>query len=174
MFVRILMLGATMIAAACGGTRAPVAVPGAPGITIPRNDDDQLDRRWSNWQIVPPAAEAAACTSRFSDPPSAVVTGDWNGDGMIDLAFQVSTPAGRRVVAAFGRLDDEYVLSDVTATPDAAGVLGVERKAGAYRQQPDGATFFYSLDTIAFGACTQPEMAYFWTGTVFEGRAVYD
>jgi hypothetical protein len=24
------------------------------------------------------------------------------------------------------------------------------------------------------GACSQPEMAYFWTGTRFEGREVYE
>jgi hypothetical protein len=174
MFVRILMFGATLALASCGAGRGSVEVPGAPGVTIPGRVAARLDARWSGWQIVPPGPEAAACTTRFDEPASAVVTGDWNGDGAPDLAFQIATPDGRRVVAAFQRLDGEYLVEEVTTAPAPGGVLGVERKAGAYRHQADGVEFYYGLDTIAFGACSQPEMAYFWTGTRFEGREVYE
>jgi hypothetical protein len=174
MLMRIVMLGAAILTAACAGSRGTVAVPGVPGATIPRAVASALSDRWDDWQIVAPGAEAAACASRFSDPPAAVATGDWNGDGTADLAFQITAPDGRRVVAAFARLDGEYVVSEVTPVPDAGGVLGVERRAGSYRHQADGAVYYFSLDTLAFGACNQPEMAYFWTGTAFEGRAVFE
>lgn len=174
MLMRIVMLGAAALAAACGGARGPVSVPGVPGVTIPRAVARALSDRWNDWQMIAPGAEAAQCATRFSDPPAAVATGDWNGDGATDLALQIAAPDGRRVVAAFARLDGEYLVAEVTAVPDTGGVLGVERKAGAYRHQADGVVFYYGLDTIAFGACTQPEMAYFWNGTTFEGRAVFE
>jgi hypothetical protein len=151
-----------------------VSVPGVPGVTIPRAVASAVSARWDDWQIVAPGAEAAQCASRFSDPPSAVATGDWNGDGTTDLAFQITAPDGQRIVAAFARLDGEYLVFEVTPVPDSGGVLGVERKAGPYRHQADGVVHYYSLDTIAFGACTQPEMAYFWNGTTFDARAVFD
>jgi hypothetical protein len=174
MTVRILLAVVATTLSACG-SRGPVAIPGAPDLMIPGAVAQQLDQRWSGWQVVPAApAEASACRSRFSEPSSTVVTGDWNGDGTTDLAFQIATSDGRRVVAVFERLDGEYLIAEVTAAPDTSGVLGVERKASAYRTQPDGVTFYYGLDTIAFGACAEPERAYFWTGTTFEGRTVYE
>ena len=174
MLMRIVMLGAVVLMAACSGGRGAVSVPGVPGVTIPRAVASAVSDRWDDWQIVAPGAEAAQCASRFSDPPSAVATGDWNGDGTTDLAFQIAAPDGRRIVAAFARLDGEYLVFEVTPVPDTGGVLGVERKAGPYRHQADGVVHYYSLDTIAFGACNQPETAYFWNGTTFDGRAVFE
>ncbi len=174
MLMRIVILGAAVLTAACAGGRGPVSVPGVPGVTIPRAVAAAVSERWDDWQIVAPGTEAAQCASRFSDPPSAVATGDWNGDGTTDLAFQIVASDGRRVVAAFARLDGEYLVSEVTPVPDTGGVLGVERKASAYRHQSDGVVFYFSLDTIAFGACDRPEMAYFWNGTTFDGRAVFE
>ena len=174
MTVRIVLVVVATILSACG-SRGPVAVPGAPDVMIPAPVAEQLNRRWSGWQIVPAApADAAACQSRFSEPSGTVVTGDWNGDGTTDLAFQIATSDGRRVIAAFERLDGEYLVADVTEAPATGGVLGVERKASAYRTQPDGVAFYFGLDTIAFGSCAEPERAYFWTGTAFEGRSVYE
>ncbi len=174
MLMRIVMLGAAVLASACAGSRGAVSLPGVPGVTIPRGVASALSARWDDWQIVAPGAEATQCASRFTEPPSAVATGDWNGDGTADLAFQIATPDGRRVVAAFARLDGEYLVVEVTPVADTGGVLGVERRSGAYRHQSEGLVFYYSLDTIAFGACDQPEMVYFWTGESFDGRAVFE
>lgn len=174
MLMRIVMLGTAVLTVACAGGRGSVSVSSVPGVTIPRAVAQALSDRWDDWQVVAPGAEAAPCAGRFSDPPSAVATGDWNGDGTTDLAVQIAASDGRRVVAAFARLDGEYHIAEVTPVPDTGGVLGVERRAGAYRHQADGAVFYYGLDTIAFGACNQPEMAYFWTGTSFDGRAVFE
>ena len=174
MRVRIPMLALAIAAVGCAGARAPVPVAGAPGVTIPSVVKNALDAQWGGWQIVTPGAEAAPCASRFDRPPVAVATGDWNGDGTDDLAFQIAAPDGRRIVVAFARLDGAYVLREVSAVQDAGGVLGVKRRARSYRQQADGIEFFYSLDTLAFGPCDQPETVYFWNGTAFEGRRVFD
>ncbi len=173
MRMRIVMLGAAVLTAACASSRGPVSVPGVPGVTIPRAVARALSDRWDDWRIVAPGADAAQCASRFSDPPAAVASGDWNGDGSADLAFHITSADGPRVVAAFARLDGAYLLAEVAAAPGSGGVLGVKRKAGAYRHEADGLVFYYSLDTIAFGACNQPEMVYFWNGTGFDGRTVF-
>ena len=174
MHMRVAILGMAVMMAACGGRQGSVTVPGLPGVAIPRAVAAQLASRFGDWQIVGPGTEAAPCASRFTEPPGPIATGDFNGDGTTDVALQVSAGDGRHVVAAFARLDGEYVLADVTAAPDAGGVLGVERKAGPFRYDADGLIFYYSLDTISFGPCGQPQMAYFWGGTSFQGRPVFD
>ncbi len=175
--VRLLLLSLAIAVAACtGARREAVPVVGAPGVTIPAAVARLLNSSWKGWQIVaPPAAEAAACSSRFDSPPAAVVTGDWNGDAAADLAFEISGLAGRRVVAALARLDGEYQVYEVIAVPESGGgVLGIEGQGGRYRGQPGGVDLYYGLDTIAFGPCSQPETAYFWTGSKFEARRVFD
>ncbi len=174
MQMRFAILGMAVVMAACGGGRGPVTVPGLTGVAIPRAVAAQLSDRFGTWQIVGPGAEAAQCASRFSDPPGPIASGDFNGDGATDIAFQVAANGARHVVAAFARLDGEYVLAEVTAAPEAGGVLGVERKAAPYRHDADGLVFYYSLDTISFGPCGQPQMAYFWGGTSFQARPVFE
>lgn len=166
------MLGLALAVAGCAGARAPVPVDGAPGVTIPAAVKDALNARWDDWQIVPPAADAAACASRFDSPPAAVATGDWNGDGTVDVAFQISSPEGRRIVAALQRIDG-YTLTEVSPVKEADGVLGVKRRGKSYRQDDKGIEHFYSLNTLAFGPCNQPETAYFWNGSGFDARQVF-
>jgi hypothetical protein len=172
MIGRILMLTVAVGAAACGSATAPVSVPGPPGLMLPAGLKEALDNRWPQWEIVPPA-DAAACGTRFDRPPAAIITTDLNGDATEDFAFQIASPDGRHVVAALARIDQEYDILEVATGTDASAVLGVKRRGRSYRQQAEGVEHFFSLDTLAFGPCNQPETAYLWTGTAFQTTRVY-
>ncbi len=173
MFVRIGLVGLAIAGAACGGARGPVEIAGTPGVTIPAALKRALDSTWRGWQVVTPPADVSACATRYDQPPAPVTSADFNGDGIGDFALQIATPEGRHVVAGLARIDGEYDVRAISAVDDAAGVLGIKRRGSAYRTQADGLAHFYGLDTLAFGACSQPETAYFWTGTGFEGNRVY-
>jgi len=170
---RILILNLAVLVGACAHASDPVAVPGAAGLTLPGGVKEALDARWRGWEIVPPPADTTACAKRFDRPPAAIITTDLNGDATEDFAFQITSPEGRRVVAALGRIDHRYEILEVATGTDASAVLGVKRRGRSYREQAEGVEYFFNLDTLAFGPCAQPETAYPWNGTAFEAVHVF-
>ena len=172
MNVSVKLLGCTALAclvAACGGA-ARVELPGVPGSTISRSAVRALDANWPD--VVLGTSISAVCPNATGAPPVAV-TGDFNGDGVEDVALWVTSRGTTRLVALIARLGGEYTATqigdDAVAT---AGALEVAARGSSYELATLSLDFYFGTDTVILRACDQTKTAYFWMGDSFQPSAL--
>lgn len=157
------------LVAACGGAGS-VELPGVPGNTISRGALSALDAKWPDVELG--TSISAVCPNSTGAPPVAV-NGDFNGDGVEDLALWVTSRGTTRLVALIARLDGEYSASqvgdDAVAT---AGALEVAPRGSRYELTTLSLDFYFGTDTIVLRGCDQTTTAYLWTGESFQPSAL--
>jgi hypothetical protein len=149
----------------CGGasSRAPLE---APGITAPPSAlRDFVADRWPRGQI---AAATAPCVPSATP---AFVSGDFNGDGLTDIAARVSTPEGAHLVHAIARLGD-FAFYAVPLDGDlATGQLGLRKRGEKYLPE-SGVSDYLGADTPTVTPCGQQPTAFFSTGSGIDPRRI--
>ncbi len=133
----------------------------------------QLARdKWKTADLVktPPSPQ---CQSGTPASANGVVSGDFNGDGAVDVAAQVSTPDGVHLVAAIVRTDEDQLV-DVTKVSESGTQLAVSVKGGRYFKPKSQFDFYYGTDTLTLADCGPVHSAYVWDGTGFDMMSVAD
>jgi hypothetical protein len=169
---RQVVTGMVVMAACSTLAWAQTAQP-ASGVELPKAARKLVDQQWKNWTLVDVAAAGnAACLQGLDGQSPSLVSGDFNGDGAVDYALQVSTSNGVHLVALIQRLHD-YDLHDVaTLGASPPSVLRVERRGTPYHTSSSFIARYFGNDTISVTACGGDRTAYFWTGSGFTATVI--
>ena len=102
--------------------------------------------------------------------------GDFNGDSIEDVILWTASADGQpRLVAAIGRIGDEYVAVEVgREAPSPVGSLEIGRRGAVYRPANSVSDHFFGQDTLVERGCDQGRTAYFWTGDAFRADKLAD
>lgn len=166
--VRGLVLGLTLVVGACR-TGAPVTLPGAAGLSVPRGLVGAVETAW-------PGAELGVSTSAVcpgtSGAPTAGIAGDFNGDNMADLAFWIARDGRPHLVVGLARLEGEYDVVDAGVPLEGpVGQLELGRRGATYRGA-GGVDEFFGMDTLIRRGCDGARTVLTWTGTGFRAQAI--
>jgi hypothetical protein len=146
---------------------ASVAAQKADGATIPKAARKALDERWKGWQLATIDPQAASC-AQDGHAPSALIPGDFDGDGRPDVALAVKTRHGVRLAAVLSRENDTIVY-DIDSLGDAAAnvSVGVEHRGTKFINPRSMLVDYFPADTLTTSRCGQGRTGYFWTGSGF-------
>ena len=98
------------------------------------------------------------------------MAGDFDGDGVQDLALRVQRGDGVHIVAAFVHTY-VYVLQDVVGNA-ASSMLSVRPRGALYRVPDSVVDHYLGADTLVLTPCGQPPVAYIWTGASFTPQPI--
>jgi len=166
-FIRLVSgAGILGLAFGCASAAAPVIVPGTGEATITRGALRAIEARWRDVELGRPPASACAGTAETSAP---LVRGDFNGDGLEDVALWIAAEGTPHLVAALAMLDGRATVVEVGdgATLDGVAALEIGPRGTAYRTSSLTIDFFYGADTVVTRACDGSRTAWFWTGGSF-------
>ena len=158
------VLSCLVLTLGCGGKQATVDQPasGAPPAVVV----DYVDQQWPNAQIAAPSG--ASCSTPASPP---FVTGDFNGDGLTDIAARVAAPDGTRLVHAIARVNT-FVFYSIPLEGDLAnGQLSMRKRGDKYVPE-SGVADYFGADTPVVTPCGLPPTAFFPTGTGIDPRKI--
>ncbi len=158
------MLG---MAVACGGARA--RVPSALAADVPSGLRSALAARWRGAAIPEPGQVVGTpCAEPVGDATSPILHGDFNGDGLEDLAVRVIAADGPHLAVGIALLGGRYHVVEVSQGADSTGgPLTIGRRGTAYRLENIAVDSYFGLDTLLERGCDKTRTAYFWTGDSF-------
>jgi hypothetical protein len=126
-----------------------------------------IDDVFEDWQVAAIDPQSTSCRQNGAPAP-ALIEGDFNSDGLSDLAVLVKTASGVRLVTVMARVKENNVI-DVDAMGDgaAAGILAVAPRGKAYKVAGDKFDDYFTADTLTVTPCGQSTTAYLWNGFAF-------
>ena len=162
-FVRSLFLGSVVALSAVGAARCGVfmhshPIPGVPEITA-----DALTDKWPGWQLAP--AASAACAGAMTGP---VITGDFDGDGVQDLAVMITVKGAPHLAVVLGReaapVPHELELPAGGAIP----ALALHKRGTRYRTTAMTVSDYLVADALATDTCGATGEMWLWMGDNFQ------
>jgi hypothetical protein len=160
MSARMILAAAWLLATvACGSTPARIMTTPTPE-TLPPMVLEFIDSRWPTGKVSAPPPGGACATPGAT--PAAVVSGDFNGDGVPDLAVRVAAAEGTHLVHAMARRLD-FAFYDAPLEGDLASASIVVRPRGEQFVPASGVADYFGSDT-AVAVCGKSTTGYFWNG----------
>jgi hypothetical protein len=149
-----------------GKKAKPAPAPGELVLTKLAKDalDDQYDKKWELATVSPQAASCVAGGAAAKP----FVEGDFNSDGMNDVATFLKVGDAVKLVVILNRAEDAMILElDQVGTKAADGYLTLRKRGDQFKNPGDGLADYFVVDTIAVTRCGQPQTVYFWSGAAF-------
>lgn len=169
------ILAMAAFAAGCATPAPPPTLPATlDAATLPPAARAALNTQWPHqgWQLatITPADISCPAAAKASN---VIVTSDLDSDNLPDIALEVTTPHGVRLVALMAR-DDGYHLFDLDGLGDRAASAGlvIEKRGDRYVSQATTFEDYFSQDTVATVSCGQGTTSYFWNGLGFSKTAL--
>jgi hypothetical protein len=130
----------------------------------------------AQWKGAALSARATAACDQSGSPAqnagAAFVSGDFDGDGIEDVAAPVKRDDGLHVVAGLQHTYD-YAVVDVTDKPDESADRVTVRPRGTMYNVPDsGVDYYFGTDTLVLEPCGKAPTAYLWNGEAFEPQTL--
>ena len=148
-----------------GGGKPPVVVSGAE---VPREAQTVLSEKWQGWTPAELDPQATSCQPAGGTAPLAVIA-DLDSDTKADLALQIKTAEGIKLVALMRR-GEEYAVFELDKLGDGQSptYLGLEKRGTRFPSPLTSTDDFYAADTLATYKCGKPIVHYIWTGLGFK------
>lgn len=168
-----IVIASVMLAALMSAGRVSVAQEAdTSGVALPKAVRNQLNDRFKGWTLAT-VENTGACAATLNGRSPSFVRADLNGDGTEDVALQIATADGVRIVAVISRLYDDVLLVEVDQVAGAASdVLGFAPRGKKYLRTDLFQVDYFSTDTLTASRCGEGATAYFWTGTGFLKRTI--
>jgi hypothetical protein len=166
------VIASVMLAAFVFGGHAVTAQEAAsPAAAVPKAVLKLLDERWKGWRLAT-VDNVGACAATLNGRSPSFVRADLNGDGTEDVALQIATDDGIRIIAAISRMNDDVELIEVDQVSGAPEVLGFAQRGKKFSPDDLAQFDYFGVDTLTTSRCEKTTTAYFWMGASFRKRLI--
>ena len=168
---RSVIVSVMLAAFVFGGHAATAQEAASPAVAVPKAVLKLLEARWKGWRLAT-VDNVGACAATLNGRSPSFVRADLNGDGTEDVALQITTNDGTRIIAVISRLGDDAELIEVDQVSGAPEVLGFGQRGKKFSPSDLVQVDYFGMDTLTASRCEKTTTAYFWMGAGFRKRVI--